>query len=433
MIKWATLSLAAIVFAQVALGEDKPKLFKKIQLTDQFLAEGATFGDFNKDGHMDVAVGPYWWEGPDFTKRHQFAFEPEMAPAKPLDPHGYSNDFLMFTGDFNNDGWPDILVVGFPGKETYWYENPQGRDEPWKQHLALKQTDNESPTFGDLLGNGHPVLICMTNHQMGYAQPDEKDPTAPWIWHPTSPTIPAYQRFTHGIGFGDVNGDGRMDLLDKDGWYEQPADLKGDPIWKKHPFHFANNASQMYVYDVNGDGLPDVICALEAHKYGLAWYEQKRMADGEITFVQHLIAGSKPSDSPYGVVFSEPHAIALADMDGDGLLDIVTGKRWWAHGPGKTDPDSDGTPVLYFFKLVRSKAADGSTLVDWVPYLIDDASGVGTQVTVGKIAGGPLPDVLVGNKRGAFVFINQMDKLGPSAVREAAPKPKPIAAPDSTP
>jgi hypothetical protein len=418
------LSLLAILFAPLAKCDDKPKLFKKIQLTDQFFAEGATFGDFNKDGHMDVAVGPYWWEGPDFTKKHQFAFEPDMAPEKPFPAaHGYSNNFFAFSGDFNHDGWTDILIVGFPGKETYWYENPQGKDEPWKRHLVLKETDNESPVLGDLLGDGTPVLVCMTNHTMGYAKPDEKDPNAPWIWHATSPQIASYQRFTHGIGFGDVNGDGKMDLLDKDGWYEQPADLKGDPIWKKHPFHFAENASQMYVYDVNGDGLPDVICALQAHGYGVAWYEQKKNADGEITFVKHLIAGKKPQDTKYGIVFTEPHAVALADMDGDGLPDILTGKRFWAHGPGNTDPDADGTPVLYYFKLVRTKAADGTTKVDWVPHLIDDASGVGTQVTVGKISGGALPDVLVGNKKGGFLFVNQIDKVGAAAEEADAVKP----------
>jgi hypothetical protein len=416
---------AAVLVAPTRAADEPAKpsgLFKRIQITDQFFAEGAAIGDFNKDGKPDVAIGGFWYEGPDFTKKHQFAAEPEMSKA--YDPHGYSQNFFAFTADFNNDGWTDILIVGFPGKETVWYENPQGKDEPWKRHVALKVTDNESPTFGDLLGDGHPVLICMSGGQMGYAKPDPAHPDAEWTWHPTSPKVASYQKFTHGLGFGDVNGDGKMDLLDKDGWYEQPASLEGDPHWKRHPFDFAskNGGSQMYVYDVNGDGLPDVICSTWAHGYGLAWFEQKKDANGEITFEKHLIMGDKPEQNRYGIKFSQLHAVALADMDGDGVMDIVTGKRFWAHGPAG-DQEPAAPAVLYFFRTVRGKDGAGKTTVDFVPYMIDDNSGVGTQVTVGHLSGGPLPDVLVGNKKGGFVFINQIDKLGKDALEKNAPKP----------
>jgi hypothetical protein len=426
---WTSLAALALFAAPVSLAQQPldqatPKLFQKIELTREFHAEGATYGDFNKDGKVDVAYGAWWWEGPNFTKKHQFAAE-EFMTKKYDGAAGYSKNFFGFTHDFNHDGWPDILIVGFPGEETVWYENPQGKDEPWKRHVALKVTDNESPVFGDLLGNGHPVLVCMSGGYMGYAQPDEKNPDAMWKWHATSKKIPRYQRFTHGLGFGDVNGDGKPDLLDKEGWYEQPASLEGDPVWKKHPYQFsAKGGSQMYVYDVNGDGKNDVIASIEAHGYGLAWYEQKRDEKGEITFEKHLIMGDKPEENAYGVRFSELHAVAMADMDGDGLMGIVTGKRFWAHGPhGDAAAEPNAPAVLYFFKLVRSKNADGSTKVDWIPYLIDNDSGVGTQVTVGNISGGPLPDVLVGNKKGGFVFINQIDKLGKDALEKAAPKP----------
>ena len=400
----------------------RPELFKKIALSDQFYSEGAAIGDFNHDGKMDVVIGPFWYEGPDFKAKHLYAAEDFMNKA--YDPHGYSKNFFAFTHDFNGDGWTDILIVGFPGEDTSWYENPRGKDEPWKRHVALKVTDNESPTFGDLLGDGHPVLVCMSHGQMGYAKPDPSDPTREWTWHPTSPKIAAYQRFTHGLGWGDVNGDGKNDLLDKDGWYEQPATLEGDPHWKKHPYNFGNGGAQMYVYDVNGDGLPDVITSLEAHRFGLAWFEQKRdAASGEITFEKHLIMGDKPEQNRYGVKFGQLHAVALADMDGDGLLDIVTGKRFWAHGP-EGDVEPNAPAVLYVFRLVRGKdASAGKTTADFVPYLVDDNSGVGTQVTVGKISGGPLPDILVGNKKGGFVFLNQIDKLGKDTLEKNAPKP----------
>jgi hypothetical protein len=415
------LSGLGLAASDAAPAEDGPALFKRIPVSDQFYAEGAAIGDFNKDGKMDVAIGPFWYEGPDFQKKHQFAAEDFMA--KPSDPHNYSKNFLAFTHDFNGDGWTDILIVGFPGEETAWYENPQGKDGPWKRHVALKVTDNESPSFGDLLGEGHPVLICMSHGEMGYAKPDPKDANKEWTWHPTSPKVASYQKFTHGLGWGEVNGDGKMDLLDKDGWYEQPTSLEGDPHWKRHPAHFGDGGAQMLVCDVNGDGLPDVITSIRAHEYGLAWFEQKKGADGgEPTFEKHLIMGETPAENRYGVKFSQMHALALADMDGDGLMDIVTGKRFWAHGPGG-DKEPGAPAVLYIFRLVRGKDASGNTTVDFVPYRVDDNSGVGTQVTVGKISGGSLPDIVVGNKKGGFVFINQIDKLGRDSLDRVAPKP----------
>ena len=397
---------------------ERPALFKKIQLSDQFYSEGANFGDFNHDGKQDVVAGPFWYEGPDFQKKHQYM---DDADAKTSDPHHYSNNFFAFSHDFRGDGWSDILILGFPGKESFWYENPRGKADkegPWKKHIIFKTTDNESPTFGDLLGTGKPVLICTTGGRMGYAQPDWSDPTKEWVFHPTSPKL-AWQKFTHGLGYGDINGDGKLDLLDKDGWYEQPKDLTGDPNWVKHPYEFAKaGGAQMLVCDVNGDGLPDVITSLEAHGYGLAWFEQKRDEKGGITFVKHLIMGSKPEENAYGLHFSQLHAQALADIDGDGVLDLIAGKRFWAHGPDG-DKDPSAPAVLYFFRIVRK--ADKT--VDFMPYLIDDNSGVGTQVVASSVgAGSDRPNIVVGNKKGTFVFINQLNALPKDTLELVKPK-----------
>ena len=196
------------------------------------------------------------------------------------------------------------------------------------------------------------------------------------------------------MGIGDVNGDGRLDLLEKNGWWEQPASLAGDPVWTFHQQPIGSGGSQMYAYDVNGDGLNDIITALAAHGFGLAWYEQSREG-GEIKFREHIIMNKEPKENKYGVKFSELHAIDLVDMDGDGLKDIVTGKRFWSHGR-TGDPDRNDAAVLYWFKLARG--ADKS--VDFVPYLIDNESGVGTQVVAGDINGDGLPDIVVGQQEG---------------------------------
>ena len=377
-------------------------------LSDQFLSEGAAFGDFNHDGAMDVVSGPYWYEGPAFTVRHEY------YPAKPFDPHGYSDNFFAWACDLNGDGDQDIVVVGFPGKDASWFENPgPGKDGPWARHQVFDTVDNESPAFIDVVGDARPELLCITGGHVGYASVDWAAPAKPWIFHPVS-AKGGWGRFTHGLGVGDLNGDGRKDILMREGWWEQPSDLTGDPQWLFHPADFGGGGAQMEVYDVNGDGRADVVTSLAAHDYGLAWFEQ----NADHSFTRHLIMGDKPEDNRYGVHFSELHALQLVDMDGDGLKDIVTGRRWWSHGPHGAK-DAEFTGLLYWFKLVRG--AGGA--IDWVPHLIHDASGVGTQVMVGDLNGDGLPDIVVGNKKGTFVHLQHAQPVDQAAYDAAQPKP----------
>ena len=201
---------------------------------------------------------------------------------------------------------------------------------------------------------------------------------------------------------------------------EQPASLAGDPEWKQHKTSFGAGGAQMHVYDVNGDGRNDIVTGLVAHGYGLAWFEQLDEKDetGSPKFKTHTFVNKEPKENRYGVAFSQPHAMDLVDMDGDGLKDLVTGKRFWAHGP-KGDPEPNAPAVLYWFKLVRH--ADKS--VDWVPHLIDNNSGVGTQVVTGFVGNKKYPDVVVGNKMGTFVHLHSAKKVSKSEWEAAQPKP----------
>jgi len=424
------LVAALLLSWRLAPAKDLVHSFQKIRLTDQFWAEGANFGDFNHDGVMDVVAGPFWYEGPKFHVRHEFypanatfklkksdgteetvpGFEGGLGKA-----NAYSENFLAFTYDFNGDGWTDILVYGFPGKEAAWYENPKGRDGHWQRHVIFNVLDNESPGFTDINGDGKPDILCCSEGFMGYATADWKNPGQPWKFHAITPKGD-WQRFTHGIGAGDVNGDGRVDILDKDGWWEQPASTANDPVWTRHPFKFAERGAQIYVYDVNGDRLNDVITSIDAHGYGLAWYEQVKDG-GNITFREHLILNKGPVANPYGVSFSQLHSLDLVDMDGDGLKDLVTGKRFWAHGPdGDVEPNAPA--VLYWFKLVRT-----GKNAEFVPYQIDNDSGIGTQVVAGFISNKAYPDIVVGNKKGAFIFKHQAQAVSHAEWEKAQPKP----------
>lgn len=434
------MRIASALFTCLALGSPglmaKDYLlhqFQRTQLSDKFWCEGATFGDLNRDGKGDIVSGPFWYEGPDYQKRHEYyppkaTFKLKQADGteKVIDgfegalgkENRYSDNFFAFTYDFNKDGWNDILIIGFPGEATVWYENPKGAEGHWKKHIAHDVTDNESPTFTDITGDGKPELVCASKGFYGYAEPDWSAPEKQWTWHSLSPNN-KYHKFTHGMGVGDVNGDGRMDLLEKTGWWEQPKSLAGDPVWTYHKFEFTPiGGAQMYAYDVNGDGLNDVITSFAAHGFGLVWYEQLR-AGGEITFKQHVILSPEQKRLPdkYGVCFTELHAIDLVDMDGDGLKDIVTGKRFWSHGH-EGDPDRNDNAVLYWFKLVRGP----EHTAEFLPHLIDDSSGVGTQIVTARVSNEKFPDVVVGNKRGTFYLQHSARKVSKAEWQAAQPK-----------
>src|SRR5690606_12473475 len=348
-----------------------PSGFERIQLSDVFYAEGAGIGDLNGAGTPDVVAGPFWYEGPDYKTRHEF------YPERPFDPRRYSDNFFVGVFDFNADGWNDILIVGFPGQQAFWYENPQGRDGHWTRHLAFDGVDNESPHIGDITGDGRPDLVFHHEGRLGFATSDPARPAEPWTFHPVSDDL-GLSHFTHGLGVGDVNGDGHPDILMARGWWENPGPGAEGALWRHHPADFGTGGAQMYAYDINVDGRNDVITSLDAHGWGLAWFEQR--PDG--TFERHLVVGEHMRDNPYGVRFSQPHAVALVDMDLDGAMDIVTGKRHWAHG-ALGDPEPNAPAVLYWFRLVRTEEGG----VHYIPYLIDDDSGVGVTLADDDLTG----------------------------------------------
>jgi hypothetical protein len=406
-----TIILSILLLSPLSLAQEHQlHSFDRKQLTDVYYSEGAAVADINKDGHPDIIYGPYWFEGPSFDKKH------EIYPPKPQPTNFYADNFFTWAYDFNNDGWPDLLVVGLPGTPAFIFENPGKSDAHWTKRQVFDSVGNESPAFLDLLGNKQPVLVCAHKGAFGYASFNKEKPYDPWTWHTVSEKS-IKEGNPHGLGVGDLNQDGRNDILIHQGWFEQPEKDADTITWKFHavPFTNAYGGAEMYVYDVNGDGKMDVIASLAAHDFGLAWYEQDT-ANGQTIFRQHIIVGEKPEQNPHGIVFSELHSVALADIDGDGVKDIITGKTYWSHH--KASPQWDAGAVVYWFSLHRN--TNGS--VDWIPHKADGDAGIGRQIRIDEINGDKRPDIVVGGMKGATVLTHRATKVDDAAWQAAQPK-----------
>lgn len=361
-----------------------PITFKRIQLDPLFRAEGVAVGDVNGDGKLDVMTGEVWYEAPGW-KMHALAHPGVYNGAK-----GYSNCFANFTMSVRGDRFADSLVVGFPGGPCVWYENPRGKDGPWKKRVVNGGACNETPVFADLLGDGQPVLVFPSGGAINYYTPTSQ-PDKPWRVNPISgPKAPGSAQFAHGLGVGDVNGDGRNDALVIEGWWQAPEDRRKSP-WEFHKAPFGPACANMLVYDVDGDGLNDVITS-SAHGFGIWWFRQTKTEKG-VEWKQQTIAAK---------LFSQSHAMILADINKDGVADVVVGKRRWAHGDhGDVEPNKPA--VLYWIELVRPEKGK----VEWRPHLIDAASGVGTQFQVIDLNGDGKLDVATSNKMGVHLFVQE--------------------------
>jgi hypothetical protein len=309
-----------------------------------------------------------------------------------------------FTYDFRGDGWPDIICVY--SRPVYLYVNPRGESRRWDRYNVIPNATSELELFRDIDGDGRPEILFAGPHAtMAYAKPDPANPTAEWKVHTISePGLGG----AHGMGVGDINGDGRMDVVNSKGWWEQPATGAGEGLWKFHPVDFGMGGAEMGIYDVNGDGLNDVVTAISAHTWGLAWFEQKRDAKGEISFVRHDIMGDFSTKNAGNVTFSEPHGAAFADLDGDGVPDMIVGKRLLSHLESHLDPDPNGPAVLYWYRTVRNPKAPGGA--EFVPELINNRSGVGSQFTVTDLNGDGTPDIVISCVKGTFIFWNEMHR-----------------------
>ena len=444
------------------------KYTKKVIHT-QFLAESCSIADYNNDGMGDVSSGRVWYQGPDFTVQHPFRDGhgplPRNGTPRVEINTGVSDDWADYPFDVNNDGNTDIINIAQcdvpettdtnpkigtvqPHASAYWYENPgpagQAGDPKWTAHLIHADVRLEQHGFLNINGDRLPEIYgackgCTPNQTKGYYQGDPANPNNAWVYH----AVTVHYEFPfgglgwmHGMGGGDVNGDGKADILERDGAWLQQADGSFNQVactgkntpagcgFVKQDLYDGvvgagqKGASHMYAVDMDMDGIPDIVAADWAHGEGLFWYKQS--ADGK--FTKYKFMGNEADKAKFGVYFTEPHAVQVVDMDGDGRPDVVTGKMRFAHPLEENDPDPKGVPYIYVFKNVAAADPNSGGPITLKPVRVDGVDnysaaaaegtpeagmGVGRQLAVGHVNGDGIMDICVGTKVGLAVFIGQ--------------------------
>jgi hypothetical protein len=356
--------------------------FEKIRIGTATYEAAAAF-DVNNDGVLDIVSGEYWFEGPDFKKQHK------ICDVRKIDD--YYDDFSDYPLDVNGDGYLDIITGGWWGETLRWRENPKGQPVAWQVHDIDKTGSIERACFWDVDGDGRIEVVpnCPGRPFVVFKlECDEKGKGKGAFKQIVVSDVPQ----GHGLGFGDINGDGRGDLITAGGWLEAPADpLTGKWEWHAE-FDFGGASVPVLVHDVNSDGLNDIIVG-QGHNYGLAWWEQGRDAGGKRTWTKHDIDTQR----------SQYHDMQLVDIDNDGQLELITGKRYRAHqehDPGSLDPLG-----VYYFKIDKGKFTRYT--IDYGP--ASQASGVGIYFWVQDLDGNGWKDIIAPGKQGLYLFRN----LGP--------------------
>jgi hypothetical protein len=389
----STVAIAVGTFVTRPAAVNADEVAFKLHRVGTYRSEACGVGDFNGDGKLDIVAGPLLYLGPDFgpVKIRELSGEVDE------DGSGYMYDFMNLPLDVDGDGRLDVVSCSWHEKRSVWFRNIGVEDgKLWPENVIEVNGPFEHGELWDIDGDGvADEILPGVKHTSWYEIGKQADGKQGVLIHIVSQDTRIW-----GVGAGDVNGDGRIDILRPGAWFEAPADLRaGD--WKPHPLVLGSldgdepdHTPQILVHDVDGDGLNDIITS-SAHKYGIFWYRQiSKGQGGEPKFEQRVIDKS----------WSQAHSLTLADMDGDGDKDLVTGKRFRAHNgkdPGGLDP-----PGVYWYELTPGRT------VTWKRHVISLGDGVGSgmNIPVVDLDGDGDLDVVVTGKFGGPVWFENLRK-----------------------
>lgn len=360
-----------------------PVKFTKKWIADETFESAGVF-DVNNDGVLDIVSGAFWYEGPDFKKKHdigEFKLYGE-----------YFDEFSTIALDINGDGYLDYVTGGWWGENLRWRENPGAAGGAWKEHIIAQTGNVETTRAWDIDDDGIVEIVANTPGGPLVAYKLVTDANGKGTGEFTTHVL--YDQLQgHGLGCGDIAGNGRMDFVMCKGWLEAPADPWNDK-WIFHDdfqLDFWDASVPMLVVDVNGDGLNDIIVG-HAHNYGLEWYEQHIAANGVRSWIKHQI-------DPY---YSQYHDMMWVDIDGDGEMELLTGKRHRGHC-GNDPGEWDDMAIVYFKWNGESFT---KCIIDFAR-IAERPAGLGIFFSVADLRGTGRLDIIAPGKDGLYIYYNE--------------------------
>lgn len=357
----------------------KPLTFSKKQIASESFESVGIF-DVNNDKIPDIVSGAFWYEGPGYWKRNYIGAAKRFGE--------YYDDFSTIPLDINGDGRLDFVTGGWFAKILSWRENP-GNNKEWTEHQIAVPGNIETTRGWDIDGDGTLEIVPNTPNDPLIIYRLRKDSQGKGTGKFEQYKI-SDRKSGHGLGYGDVNGDGRGDFIVSNGWLEAPANPFKDQWTFHEAFNLGTTSIPVIVADINKDGLNDLIAG-QAHGYGLDWYEQKKDKNARTTWIKHAI---DPFSSQY-------HTMEWSDIDGDGKEELITGKRYRAHNgndPGENDPLG-----IYYFKW--NGEAFSKQIVSYGEF--GEGKGTGLYFTLADLLGSGRKDIIVAGKDGLYVFYNK--------------------------
>ena len=272
---------------------------------------GLAMADVTGDGYKDIIAGRYFYRNPggDMTGPwRRFTFE--------------INVDAMLVLDVDGDAFVDVIAEALP--DVYWLEAQDRQGDSWSARKigTLPKTSHvngQGYILGQIIAGGRPEIILASGEGIYYFQVPEQPELGDW------PKVRiASETMDEGIGVGDIDGDGDIDIAagreageaHRVIWYENPGNGLGD--WKgRLVSETAFPPDRIVIAEINGDSRPDVVVSEERYPgpdpdASLYWFEQPGDVRNQ-AWKKHVVV------TEYSL-----NNLDVADMDHDGDFDIIT-------------------------------------------------------------------------------------------------------------